>query len=345
MDTYGDDLLNEILASSVTDSTPGTSSAQAVKKAQYSQLSAIQNLTSYSMQQVAHRCMREFQIMKLSADVDGEGVKESNVDFAFGHAIGAGVAVYDEHQDRKQAIWAAFLAWDIDLFEEKPKREWGGDPKKSFHHAIWALYQYETFYSEETDLSEYEVLKSEATVAVDFENGHFYIGHIDSLLQHKESKALKIKENKTTGYATVNPAIYGNSDQALSYSVVVDALGTTEYAVLYTIYSSTEQRWMQFEFTKSALQKAEWLQSQTILHSAIELSTDLGFFPKNGDACVRFGRTCPYYESCDFDTRKVYGKSFAELRKIVSIEEVEKIETVDYSYTWSQLVQTQKDKL
>ena len=340
-----DTLLNELLSSNLGDISTSSSNAAAVKKAKYSELSAIGNLTSYSMQQVWKRCPREFQIMKLSADVNGEDERESNTDFAFGHAIGAGVATYDQTKSRQQAIWAAFLAWDIDLFEEKQKRENRPVPNKSFHHAIWALYQYETFFKEETDLEEYDFLKAEETVGVDFENGHFYIGHIDERLQHKVSGKFLIKENKTTGFASVDPAIYANSDQALSYAIVTDAVGDSEYEVLYTIYSSTEQRWLQFSFIKSALQKAEWLKGQTFIHSGIDLSSDHDFFPKNGDACVRYGRRCEYYESCDFDGQRVFGKTFAGLRKISSLQEIEAIETVDHKYTWTQLLQSQKDKL
>jgi hypothetical protein len=339
------DLLAELLNSNVNETTQGTSNALAVKKAKYHELSAIGNLTSYSMQQVLHRCKREFQIMKLGASVNGDEGGESNTTFAFGHAVGAGVATYDETHSREQAIWAAFLAWDIDLFEEEKPSKWGTVPKKSFHHAVWALYQYETFYSEETDLNEYEVIKAEATVGVDFENGHFYIGHIDSLMRHKETGSIKVKENKTTSYASVDPAMYSNSDQALSYAIVADAIGATEYDVLYTIYSSTEQRWLSFSFTKSSLQKAEWLQSQTLSHSEIDMSSDMNFFPKNGDACIRYGRRCKFYEGCGMDTDRIYVKKYSDLKKITSLDEIAEIETVDYAFSWSELLKAQKDKL
>lgn len=346
MDSSNDELLTELLNSSVTEVIVGTSTAQAVKKAKYHELSAIGNLTSYSMQQVLRRCPREFQISKLSAAVNGDSEElGSSTTFAFGHAVGAGVATYDETGSLKQSIWAAFLAWDIDLFEEEPARPMRPSPKKSFHHAIWALYCYQSFVNDETDLPEYEVVKNEATVVVDFENGHFYIGHIDSLMRNKYTNKLLIKENKTTSFAAVNPAMYANSDQALSYALIIDSFGETEYAVLYTIYSSTEQRWLQFEFTKSALQKAEWLQTQTIQHSTLETYAGLDFFPKNGDACLRFGRTCRYFESCDFDSTRVFGIRYRDLRAIKSAEEIESIETVDYSFKWSDLVKKQQENL
>lgn len=346
MNVSNEDILNEVLSSSVSSITEGTSAAAAVKKAKYHELSRVGNLTSYSMQQVAKRCMREFQLMKLSADCNGNSEeKESNVTFAFGHAVGAAVAVYDKTHDRAQAIWAAFLSWDIDLFEEEPVQQYRPDKKKAFHHAVWALYQYEEFYSSETDLGEYEVVKNEATVVVDFQNGHYYVGHVDELLRHKELGHFKIKENKTTGYGSIDPAMYENSDQALSYSVIISAEGETDYAVHYCIYSSTEQRWLQFEFIKSALDKANWLQGQIYLQAGIDLASDLNFFPKNGDACVRYGRRCQYFGSCDQDLERTFGKKFSDLPRIVDASDIGRIETIDYSFTWDQLVASQKESL
>jgi len=331
--------LNELLESDV--SSP-TAAAYGVRKDDYSRLVAFGNVTSFSMEQVLHACARKFQLLKLRSDSSETGDRESNTTFAFGHAIGAGVACYDQTRDIKRAILAAFLAWDIDLFEEQERKPNRPDPKKSFHHVVWALYLYEEFYKNETDLSDYDVVKVEAALAVDFENGHFYVGHIDEQLQHQETEKYKIKENKTTVYNTVDPALYSNSDQALSYALVMDSVGASEYDVLYTIYSSTDQRWISMEFTKSALQKAEWLQDHTMMQSQIQMYADNNFFPKRGRSCIEFGRRCEHYETCDYNPDRVFGKRFSELTKAESFADLEAIKPFDYKFTWSDLVSTQK---
>lgn len=335
-----DDVLTDLLGSDVK---AATNAAFGVRKDNYQQLVAIGNLTSYSMQQVLHTCPRKFQLMKLGADSNTETEKEVNCDFAFGHAVGAGVAVYDQTRDMKQAIWAAFLAWNIDLFEEAPPKPKRPAPNKSFWHAVWALKVYETFFEEETDLADYEVVKLEATIGVDLENGYFYSGHIDEILQSKSTGRFKVKENKTTVYATVDPAMYANQDQALSYAIVVDSLGAAEYEVLYTVYSSTEQRWMQFEFVKGPLSKAEWLQGQAFVASDIEQYSEHNFFPKRGSGCISFGRRCEHFETCDFNSERVFGKRYDGLRRIESLSELDAIETLDFKMTWSEIVQRQKD--
>lgn len=326
------DILSEVLSSEL-----GAKNSSAVRKDNYRALVAFGNVTSYSMQQLLHACPRKFQLAKLGADSNSDDVREANCDFAFGHAVGAGVATFDETGDARAALWAAFLAWNIDLFEEpvrKPNRPPSG---KTFFHALWAIKVYEVFREEETDLCEYEVLKSEATIAVDFEDGHYYVGHVDELLQHKATGRLKVKENKTTVYAAVDPAMYANSDQALSYALVVDQLGAAEYDVLYTIYSSTEQRWLQFEFTKSALAKAEWLQGQFFLHDQIETYSEHNLFPKNGGNCIQFGRRCEHYENCGMNQDRIFRKKFSDLEAIEGLEQLAEIEPLDYAFTLSDI--------
>lgn len=330
--------LDEVLDSKVDDK----STAQKVRKDNYRQLVRFQNVTSYSMQQTLHTCPRKFQLMKMRADNERfETEQEGNPDFAFGHAVGAGVAEYDKTLDINKAIFAAFLAWNIDLDATGQRKESGRDPKKSFPHAVWALKLYEEFHREE-GLAEYEVEIVEATIAVDMEDGNFYVGHIDELLKNRETGRRKIKENKTTVYDSVDPAMYANSDQALSYSVVVSATGETEYDVFYCIYSSTSQRWIRMDFTKTALSKAEWLQGQLLVNSEIEDYTRINFFPKRGSGCINFGRRCEFYEGCDFNTERVFGKKFDDLDAADSFADIEAIEALDYAFKFSDLVGQQE---
>lgn len=334
--------IDDILNTNVTDATPGFGAAVKIAKSNYSRLASHRNLITYSTADILHSCPRKYQIKKLQADAGTES-RINSPTFAFGHAVGAGVAVYDSTQDLRKAIFEAFLAWDIDLFsEERKSRNTAG---KSFFEAIWALFAYENFYQSETTLAEYEVVKIEGTVAIDFEDGHFYSGHIDEVLQHKQTGRFLVKENKTTGFANVDPVLYANSDQALSYAVVIDMLGGTEYEVLYTVYSATAQAWMQFPFVKNANKKAEWIQDQLLIHQQVDHYAQLDFFPKRGRSCFNFMKRCEYYESCDLAQSNVFGKSFSDLPIIRSISDINEIEPVDYATTLSEIVARQQERL
>jgi len=335
--------MDDILAASVTEVTPGFGAALKVKKDHYAILTSHRNLTTYSTTDMFHACPRKWAIKKMQSDA-GTVQRINSPTFAFGHAVGAGVAVYDQTLDVREAIWAAFLAWDIDLLEDEYNSA-GRRTGKSFYEAVWALYTYRTFHQEETNLSDYEVVNIEAVMVVDFEDGHFYSGHIDEVLQHKETGRFLVKENKTTGLKNVDPSLYGNSDQALSYSIVIDMLGGTEYEVLYTIYSASDQRWIQIPFPKTALKKAEWLQDQLLIHNQIEQYSELKFFPKRGRSCFSFMRRCEYYESCDLNFSTVYGKEFADLPAITGVADIQALEHVDYFTTLTHITNRQKEKL
>jgi len=335
------DLLNEVLDSEVDTGIGVVSTVRGVRKDNYRELVKFGNVVSFSMEQVLIACPRKFKLQKLRADNEAEQAElEPNADFAFGHAVGAGVAVYDNTKSLDQAIFAAFLAWNIDLLAESPKKDYR-DPKKSFAHAVWALKLYESFCQEE-GLDEYEVVHIEATIGVDLEDGYFYVGHIDELLKHKETGRLKVKENKTTVFDAVDPALYANSDQALSYAVVVDAYGESEYDVFYCVYSSTSQRWIGMPFVKNALQKAEWLQGQVLLTAELEEYSRINFFPKRGGACFNFSRRCEFFEGCDVNSDKVFGKKFSDLHQAESFDEIELIEKLDFKVKFSDLIARQE---
>ena len=324
------------------------STATKVLKDGYSKLVAHGNLSSYSMQSVLHACPRKYQIKKLQA-ATGTSERIQSVTFSFGHAVGAGVAEYDATLDIDKAIWAAFLAWDIDLLEIETKGVYAdgtGKPTgKSFAAAIWALEKYAVFVDEETNLRDYETVKIEANIAIDFEDGHWYAGHIDELLQHRDTGSYLVKENKTTGLRAVHPALYSNSDQALSYAVVIDMLGGNEFEVLYTVYSSSLQEWIQHRFVKSSIKKASWLQDQLLMHQQLDSYAELDFFPMRGASCYDFMRPCEYFGRCDMDQSGVFGVRYDALEKVVSVDQLHAIETVDFYTTLSAIVARQQSKL
>lgn len=335
-------LFDSILEGKVTEVTPGHGAAVKVAKNGYNQLVQHGNLMTYSTSEILHSCPRKYAIKKMQANL-GTADRLNSPTFAFGHAVGAGVAIYDQTQDLREAIWAAFLAWDIDLLDEERRTERSNG--KSFHEAVWALYVYRTFYEEDTDLADYETVRIEGTIGIDFEDGHFYSGHIDEVLRHKFTGKYRVKENKTTGMKNVDPALYSNSNQALSYAVVVDMLGGSDYEVQYTVYSSAEQRWMQFFFVKQGFKKAEWIQDMLLTHQAIDHYTELKFFPKRGASCFNFMRRCEFYETCDIGMKTAFGKDFADLPRITSLADIHAVEPIDFPTTLTEIVNRQKEKL
>lgn len=349
-----DDLLDSTLATPPEDNyEAGVSAAAGVSKVDYNQLYSFQNVVSHSMEEVLNSCPRKFQIAKLEAGSKEGRTRYNNVTFAFGHAVGAGVAVYDKTLSLRSAIWAAFLAWDIDFFaseEPKPNRP---DPRKSFAYAVYALEKYAAWHAENM-MEQYEVVELEATVLVDLETGTdyaamsddagaddqptmFHTGHVDELLRHKVSGNLRIKENKTTVMSVVDPALYQNSNQTLGYSVVVSMFGAAEYDVLYTIYSSSEMRWLSFDFPKTHLARAQWLKTEVQQAGIVRIYADDDFFPMRGGSCYAYMRQCEHFGSCNMDLKKVFSRKFSEL-PVATLEKLQAIEHFKYVTTRSAIV-------
>lgn len=310
----------------------------------YKALSAFQNVSSYSLQSTIDTCPRRYMLKKLRASTD-QDPRVSSTTFAFGHAVGDGVATYDETRDVGRAIWSAFLGWDVDLLEQEVNKKTGKSTGKSFHEAVWALMLYETFHAENQELSELEVVQLEAVVAVDFQDGHYYTGHVDELLRNPYTGSYVVKENKTTGMANVDPAQYSNSDQALSYAVVVDSFGASDYAVIYTIYSSSQREWQMHQFVKTGALKMEWVQDQLFRNAQTDNYIGSNFFPRRGSGCYSFFRRCEEYETCTVSAKLRFGKQFSDLPRIDSFEQLKELIKPNFALTLDDIINTQRNKV
>ena len=300
--------VDEFLDSSLGESA--SSQAALVKKDNYRHNYRFINITSYSQREVLHRCSREFQQLKIIRP--GIGLVDAsilNLDFIFGHAVAAGVQTYIVTGSRSAALFAAFLSWTTDLDNEKERGE------KSAYFAILAVLKF---------IDEWDKVKAEWEVAsfsgrpaselsfwLDCENGYYHVGHIDVVLRNKRTGYYTVIEIKTTSMRDPDEAQYGNSEQALGYSIILDTIvgsGLATFQVLYFIYSTMRRGWTPFPFVKARKARAEWLQDLLLDHTTINTYRQLGFFPKRGNSCWTFSRRCPHYGVCDLHTNTVTDK-------------------------------------
>lgn len=325
-------------------------SANTADKA-YRKLTSHANVTSYSLLTQLHDCPRRFELDKLQANAEAVVVdSEVNLDFAYGHAVGAGIQTYAATGSLLAAQFAAFCAWRAPWDASKVDKR-GRESGKSLAHALIAVERFQYFWAR--NLSDYEVVKlpngnnaTELAFAVDFENGFYHFGHIDTVLRNKSSGALAVWEGKTTGFQTVDEATYANSSQALGYSVVVDAIAReigssgTEYEVLYIVYSSSTGEFSLLPFGKTRTQRAEWLQDTLLDHANIGTYQRIGFYPKRGESCInQWGRKCQWFGQCQMSNESLMPGVVAP-----KLENVHGIESLDFDFKLSDLLATQKGK-
>ena len=81
-------------------------------------------LLSHSSRSTLHRCPRKYQLYRLNStqiELDREKEEIQGVTFAFGHAVGDGIASVLAGKSKDQVILDIFLGWkDADLLDELP---------------------------------------------------------------------------------------------------------------------------------------------------------------------------------------------------------------------------------
>ena len=340
-----DDLLGQTAASasSVGLTTTGTYSYSAL-------MANVANL-SYSNLQTFESCPRRFELTKLTASLEPQH-RETNADFVYGHAVAAGVQHYLAFHDRDEALKHLVFAWNSDLLLTNARINYagksvGGD--KSIWKAITAL---EIFISIAPSLlADWTVAylqgrpAIELSFRIDLENGYFYYGHVDLILQNTTTNELMVLELKTSGGTSIDESSYKNSPQALGYTLVLDSIAqnlqlSASFYVLYLIYKSKTREFVPLTFTKTFLDRANWIRTLLIQCNEIDSYRRMNFFPKRHQGCNAYFRRCPHFDTCTMSNKAQ--SQFSSLEEInYPSEEI----LPEFNYTISQLIDHQRELL
>lgn len=306
------------------------------------------NTTSYSILERLHACPRAFALDKLKAVRElAAGVPEAkNIDFVYGHAVGAGVqALFATNNNLDAGIFATFLSWKADL--DFGSGEYQIKKQKQFWQAVLAVEKFHVLLGSHPVLSNYEIYTLpdgrpavELSFKLDTEDGYSYYGHIDVIVRSKITGKIAVCELKTTGYTSIHPALFANSNQALGYAVALDVIvpGQTEYDVIYCVYSARGREWEVLEFHKNFKKKAEWAQALLLDHQQIGVYRQLNFYPTRGSSCMNYNRPCEWFGECHL-VRK------AELAKLPELPHDASAEAVDYAFTLSDVIAQQQENM
>lgn len=299
------------------------------------------NATSYSQVELFHGCPRKYLLTKYEALEKvrlqyGEGIQE-NIDFAFGHAVGAGVQTFLLKKSLDAALLECSLAWRAGFDDALPNK------KKSLWQALAAVDSFVAFYNT-SDLVDWELFHFpdgtagvEVSYELDCENGFKHYGHIDLVMQNKITGRIGVFELKTHGFRAFEEAIYANSAQGPGYAVVLDALvpGLTSFDVKYLAYSAPSEQWDYHDFPTSVRSKTEYLVDLVTTHSLMQRYRDMASWPKRGKECFTFQRRCKFFNECNIIPRQ----------ELPVLQPEDSAETVNFKLTLSQVVAQQKENL
>lgn len=259
---------------------------------------------SHSSLSTLHSCERKFQLEKLLSGTE----REESEHFAFGHAIGVGVATYFETSDEVLSIYKAWLAYWPEI--ETAKKNW---PKA--HAALLNAFPHIDNLKQDYDVVEYEGKPAaELSFRLDVNDAFYFVGHIDLVLRHKWTGRYCVFEVKHTGLTIQDLSpLYANSGQALGYSIALDRIVGSEqssYDVVYFVVQlgraeSYDSNIHVIPFQKTLLDRLHWFVTLGMDVRRIEEMEEIGIFPKRGDSCLKYNRPCQHFSTCSlhsFDT-------------------------------------------
>ena len=296
---------------------------------------------SYSSLLTLHSCPRRFQLYRLNAEVEQSEDVPGSITFAYGHVVGEGIQHILTGLTIEETIWRMFLGWDVDLDAENPKQN------KSFWGAVFAVKQFASLF-EAGYLEEYELVTyqgkpaTELSFAIHLPNGFKYRGFVDAVLQHRISGEVLVLECKTTNAAAVNPAQYKNSAQAIGYSIVLDAIfpELSAYKVLYLVYQTKSESFVQLPFSKSYYARALWIRELLLDIDVIMMYEEASIYPMRGESCYSFFRECEYLQVCTLPTSRMVTSLTAEQQQKLAAQ----LDTFQIQVTLDQLIEAQISK-
>lgn len=292
---------------------------------------------SYSRLLTAHACPRKFQL----ENIFNLGTVTNHPDFAFGHAVGAGVqCLVNSPTDLNLALVACASAWDIGIYEEY------SNGKKSLWYAIRAIEKFHSMLAnpETSMLKDLEIatFKNDAgkvvpaielTFKIICQDGYIYEGHIDLILYDRKSDTYLILELKTTKFNNISPSMYKNSAQALGYSVVLDSIATdlgakSAYSVLYLVYKSSKMEYEPMIFPKTRVQRAHFINALIIDIEKLRMYAANNIYPQHGESCFDFFKDCEFIDTCGYND-----ETLIQLSKNINKEDkYDKILEYDFVY-------------
>lgn len=259
---------------------------------------------SYSSLLTLHSCPRKFELYRRRTTFRTEESIKSTVTFAYGHVIGEAIAGIFRGETLEHIIWEMYLGWHTDLAASDSKLN------KSVWSAIFAIQKLWAMRAAGF-LSDYELVyyngkpATELSFAINFPDGFRLRGHVDAVLQHRVTGKVIVLECKTTGAATLNPATFKNSAQAIGYSIVLDVIypELSSYEVLYLVYQTKQQEYELLPFEKTFLQRALWIRELLLDIETIKLYEEAQVYPMHGESCYSFFRECEYFNVCTLSTQ------------------------------------------
>lgn len=276
---------------------------------------------SYSTMELLNSCERKFQIERL---LTTESIREDSPNFSFGAAFGVGIASFMQHKDINKAVFDTWIAFGFGA-EDATKN------CLSCVNAVLAMC--DTIVDE---FGDYDIAyfngkpAAELSFKLLIDEGSYYVGYIDLVVQNRYDKRYAIVEVKTTAMSLLDISpMYANSSQAVGYSIILDKIAgadIVDYDVIYCVAQLNSRtpfsvKSIILPIKKTLNDRLHWFISLGLDVERIERMMELNTFPRRGGSCLKYNRPCQHFSTCHLQGLDTY--------KVVDVD------TIDYDFTYT----------
>ncbi len=267
---------------------------------------------SHSTMMLMHGCERKFQKQKLLLC---RQPRESSPAMSFGSGYGAGAQHYMLLRSAGHSVEVALASAQYEAWlHYHPLEE---DANRYEERVVACLAAAVPFH--ERMLEEWEIAvfngkpAVELSFCLDIDDTYYFVGYIDLVLKHRKSGRYAITDYKSTSIRSADlTPYYKLSDQTIGYSIVLDAIAgseLTDYDVNYWVMQMGtamgdhySPMFHDFSYPKTARDRFEWFLKVYLDVGYINSLTQLEVYPRRGNHCTSWNRTCQFFEECQFTT-------------------------------------------
>lgn len=271
---------------------------------------------SYSSFGMLNSCPRKFSLYKVYPDT--EIPRDESAALSQGKAVGHGYATWLETKDMEMAMletWHHYYPPLEDNVRSITKACVIVQKLAEYDMAGWQLATINGKPCIETSfcikLAEEELDEDGRIVRP----AVYFIGFLDAILHNAAFGRYLPLELKTTTLTANIREMFMNSSQGNGYGLVLDkilgqmgeAIGMN-YDIQYMVaqahktkadaFNPTIHYGAQFKFTKTIIDRLEWLIDLKTTQQRVQTYTDMAMFPRNGSACLNWNKLCGFSGIC-----------------------------------------------
>ena len=245
-----------------------------------------------------------------------------------GSALHNGIQDYAQYKDVEKAVWEMMKAFPI-----KYQKSWSDERSLAACYTTlksmmnWEMMdRYELAYLKKPDgtlvpatevpfilrISEFPFFPDGGTICVD------YIGFMDFILYDKLDDQHVVTDLKTTTRTVDHVVEFRFSEQCLPYGLVLESVLGNELSRGFEVdywsayINAVEPKNQLLKFHKTQEDIRDWMQGYLFDLDAIRRYYNLGWFARNGNACLSWNRPCVFWDFCETRDPKVINAMLAQ---------------------------------